>query len=210
MRVEILADAIADAINKKCFLPALALALTIPDICAQYEYPDIYNKKEEYNGRKGQGAAYAKWYDEYIGKYEIPNHTKNEKKRYKEFYELDINTKISGFHLWKLRCELLHNGIIDLDKTMSDKEKNIYFTLTYSEYSNFKYMLGGGSSACKNGDNYYIELDVAQLCGKILAILRHTYLENEDFVQKTDEKRMKLEKREYNFTIFDDGLNMEK
>ena len=71
MRMDKIATAIEDAIEKRCFLPALALTLVIPDICAKYDYPDIYNKKAEYNGRKGQGAAYSKWYDENIGNYDI-------------------------------------------------------------------------------------------------------------------------------------------
>ncbi len=56
MKVDQIAIAIKNAIEKRCFLPALALSLVIPDICAQYDYPEIYNKKSEYNGHKGQGA----------------------------------------------------------------------------------------------------------------------------------------------------------
>jgi len=52
MRVDRLAKAIEDAIEKKCFLQALALSLVIPDICAKYDYSDIYNRKAEYNGHK--------------------------------------------------------------------------------------------------------------------------------------------------------------
>ena len=42
MRMDIIATAIEDAIEKRCFLPALSLSLVIPDICAKYDYPDIY------------------------------------------------------------------------------------------------------------------------------------------------------------------------
>lgn len=71
-------------------MPALALSLVIPDICAKYDYPDIYNKKAEYNGHKGQGAAYAKWYDENIGNYDIDPIT-----------EIGL---IDGSGCWRLRC----------------------------------------------------------------------------------------------------------
>lgn len=49
MRIDKIATAIEDAIKKRCFLPALAFSLVIPDICAKYDYPDIYNKQAEYN-----------------------------------------------------------------------------------------------------------------------------------------------------------------
>lgn len=45
MRMDKIATAIEDAIEKRCFLPALALSLVIPDICAKYDYPDIYEKR---------------------------------------------------------------------------------------------------------------------------------------------------------------------
>ena len=36
--------AIRKAIECECYLPALALALTLPDICGQIEYPDFKRK----------------------------------------------------------------------------------------------------------------------------------------------------------------------
>ena len=77
MKWEMFVEAIEDALDKECFLPALALTLVLPDICSEYEYPTIYKKKDEYNGHKGQGAAYAKWYDEYIYKYELCDFSKS-------------------------------------------------------------------------------------------------------------------------------------
>ena len=131
MRMDRIAVAIEEAIEKRCFLPALALSLVIPDICAKYDYPDIYNSHAEYNGHKGQGAAYAKWYDENIGNYDI-----------------DPLTKIGlfdGRSCWKLRCQFLHSGSVELDEFMSINGKHIIFKLTSSQYSDFKYTLGGCS-----------------------------------------------------------------
>ena len=174
MRMDRIADAIEDAIEKRCFLPALALTLVIPDICAKYDYPDIYNKKAEYNGRKGQGAAYSKWYDENIGNYDI-----------------DPTTGIGlldGRSCWKLRCEFLHSGVIDLDDFMSVEDKHITFRLISSQYSDLKYGIGGCSGVEYSEDkkNQDIEVDIVNLCGKILAVLRYSYLTNEDFVKVTE------------------------
>lgn len=174
-----IADAIEDAIEKRCFLPALALTLVIPDICAKYDYPDIYNKKAEYNGRKGQGAAYSKWYDENIGNYDIS--------------PLTGIGLIDGFACWKLRCEFLHSGSIDLDGFMSIDEKCITFKITSSEFSaDLKYFVGGCSGVSYSVDkkNLDIEIDVGNFCGKILAVLRHTYLTDENFIKATENKAL--------------------
>lgn len=174
MRMDKIADAIEDAIEKRCFLPALALSLVIPDICAEYDYPEIYNKKAEYNGRKGQGAAYSKWYDENIGNYDID--------------PLTGIGLLDGRGCWKLRCEFLHSGSIDLDNFMSVDDKHITFKLTSSQYSDLKWTIGGCSSIRYSEDkkNQEIELDVVNLCGKILAVLRCSYLTDENFVKETE------------------------
>ena len=98
MRLGKMVTAIEDAIEKRCFLPALALSLVIPDICAKYDYPEIY--------KNSNGKAYAKWYDENIGNYDIDPMT-------------GVGL-IDGKSCWKLRCEFLHSGSIDLDNFMSE------------------------------------------------------------------------------------------
>lgn len=49
------------ALSAGAYISALALALTIPDICGKVLYP-----KEE------SGSRYRKWYCEFIGRYECP------------------------------------------------------------------------------------------------------------------------------------------
>lgn len=183
MRIDRIASAIEDAIEKRCFLPALALSLVIPDICAKYDYPDIYNKKAEYNGRKGQGAAYAKWYDKCIGNYDIDPIT-------------GIG-EIDGKTCWKLRCEFLHSGSIDLDNFMSVDGKHITFKLTYSKYSDLKYTIGdcSGTTYSEDKRNQDIELDIVNLCGKILEVLRHSYLTNDNFIKETENKALNYVER---------------
>lgn len=176
--MDIIAVAIEDAIEKRCFLPALALSLVIPDICAKYDYPDIYDKRAEYNGHKGQGAAYAKWYDENIGNYDI-----------------DPTTGIGlldGRSCWKLRCEFLHGGSIDLDDFISVDDKHITFKLVSSKYSDLKCTIGGCSGVMYSEDKkeQEIELDIVNLCGKILVVLKTSYLTNDDFIQATDKEAL--------------------
>lgn len=173
-----IADAIEEAIKKRCFLPALALSLVIPDICAKYDYYDIYSRKSEYNGRKGQGAAYAKWYDENIGNYDIDPET-------------GIGL-IDGKTCWKLRCEFLHMGSIDLDDFLSADGKHITFKLVSSEYSNSKWTIGGCSSIMYSKDEREqdIELDVVSFCSKILEVLKHSYLTDKRFMNETNNQAL--------------------
>lgn len=181
MRLDKIATAIEDAIEKRCFLPALALSLVIPDICSKYDYPDIYDGKTKYRGRTGQGAAYAKWYDKNIGDYDIDPTT-------------GIGL-IDGRTCWKLRCEFLHSGSIDLDKSMGSisDDKCITFKITASKFSSdLKYMGGGcsGVEYSENKKNLDIEMDVGNFCAKILAVLRHTYLKDDKFIKETENKAL--------------------
>lgn len=177
MKMDIIATAIEDAIEKRCFLPALALSLVIPDVCAQYDYPELYKQ------RGGNGKAYAKWYDENIGNYDINPTT-------------GIGL-FNGKSCWKLRCEFLHSGSIDLDDFMSIDDKHITFKLISSQYSDLKYMIGGFSNIIYSEDkrNQYIELDIVNLCGKILAVLRHSYLTDDNFIKATENRALNYIKR---------------
>lgn len=169
MRMDKIADAIEDAIEKRCFLPALALSLVIPDICAEYDYPEIY--------KNSNGKAYAKWYDENIGNYDIDPIT-------------GIGL-IDGKSCWKLRCDFLHSGSIDLDNFMSKKDdKHITFKLTSSQYSDLKWTIGGCSGYSEEKKNQNIELDIVNLCGKILAVLRYSYLTDDNFIKATENKAL--------------------
>lgn len=199
MRIEMLVDAIEDAIKKKCFLPALAMTLVLPDICGQYDYKKIYDKKERYNDRTGQGAAYEKWYDNNILPTEKPDYEKSDMslEAREAFQDLADKTTLTGRHLWKLRCGFLHEGAVDLDKEMCDKDTEVHFKLIATPFSNFEYTLGGISGASKCGDTYEIEVDIVQLCGKILAVLKHSYISNPDFIEKTDMKKINYKEIHY-------------
>ena len=160
MRMNVIIISIKDAINKKCFLPALALSLVVPDICAQYDYPEFFDKKKKvkYNGHTGQGAAYAKWYDENIGKYDISPKT-------------GIGL-IDGWECWKLRCGFLHSASIDIGG------------ISGVEYTEDK-------------KDMVIKIDIANLCGKILAVLEHSYLHDEDFINTTEKELLNYEEINY-------------
>ena len=187
MRMNVIIISIKDAINKKCFLPALALSLVVPDICAQYDYPEFFDKKKKvkYNGHTGQGAAYAKWYDENIGKYDISPKT-------------GIGL-IDGWECWKLRCGFLHSASIDIDDKISTEETKKHLKIVSSKFSNFDYGIGGisGVEYTEDKKDMVIKIDIANLCGKILAVLEHSYLHDEDFINTTEKELLNHEEINY-------------
>ena len=75
------------ALDKQCYLSALTLALTIPDMCGQIEYPSI-------TGKGSVGKRYSKWFDQYVKKYFIT----------------DNIVFFTGKDCYALRNSILHSG----------------------------------------------------------------------------------------------------
>lgn len=89
------------ALDAEAYISALALALTLPDTCGKAEYPDLKTKER-----------YLKWYEEYIGQHE----------RYPvEEGEIE-NPYLSAEVVYQLRCNLLHQGTIDVEKEKIEEE----------------------------------------------------------------------------------------
>lgn len=75
---------------------ALALALTIPDICGAYQYP-----------QSQVGFRYKKWFDEYVPPYYMPKILGD---------PVDSKRKImTGDICYCLRCAVLHSGNDDIN-----------------------------------------------------------------------------------------------
>lgn len=105
---------IQKSIEHECYLSALALALTIPDICGKAEYPNA----------KGSKDRYVKWYDTYLGLYE----------RCDSPYSADM-PYLSGEMLYSLRCSVLHQGNPNVEggNIHEDRCKVDEFTLVIDE-----------------------------------------------------------------------------
>ncbi len=107
-------EGVKDANEKDCPLPALALALTLPDICSQIEYPH----------EKNVGNRYEDWYDNFIYKHEndgvmFANFMSNQHDKKDSFH------RFNGYVCYTLRCLLLHRGDAGID---SDLEvDDVYF-----------------------------------------------------------------------------------
>lgn len=57
--LELIINDVEKSLDKDCLFSALALALTIPDVCGKISYPS-----------KKPSDRYINWFDEHIGNYE--------------------------------------------------------------------------------------------------------------------------------------------
>lgn len=73
-------------LQEKLYLPALASALSLPDICASLES----------NNGESSGAKYQKWYDVYGRKY--------------------CSKRMTAKQAYQFRCKMLHQGSSQIDK----------------------------------------------------------------------------------------------
>ena len=98
---------------------ALALALTLPDICGGIAFPEIVKHyrdgrvmlDRQKNPTRDVGTQYIRWFDEYAG-----DHFK--------LSQSDEKPYICGERCWQLRCEYLHQN-----KGFLNDENNIHFHL---------------------------------------------------------------------------------
>jgi len=102
-------DATRTAINSKNWYAALALALTVPDICGRLEDPST----------KSSEKRYIKWYNKYmLNKYEHEMGPAN-----------ILHTFLGGSDLYALRCAYLHQGEFGINEQGAKKVlEHFHFT----------------------------------------------------------------------------------
>ena len=88
---------IENALKNNCLRVALGMALTIPDICGQVEFPKL-----------NVGERYSKWCDKYL---------KNQ--GFKTIGNFGDKV-IPGDMCYKLRCSYLHSGSLELNQRKND------------------------------------------------------------------------------------------
>ncbi|MBD5469509.1 MAG: hypothetical protein HDR21_15395 [Lachnospiraceae bacterium] len=114
--IPIYVNEIRCSLENKCYFSALALALTLPDICGMVEFPN-----------KSVAGRYIEWYDKYLGVYMA--HGKD---------NLGGNNPwLSGEIVYNLRNTYLHQGNPGI---VSDKVKE-----EANQFDKFILMLGDGT-----------------------------------------------------------------
>ncbi|MDE6775827.1 MAG: hypothetical protein K2J37_05995 [Ruminococcus sp.] len=97
--VELYVKDIYNALNNKCYFPALAMSLALPDICSTAEYPH----------ETSVAKRYIEWYNKYLGEY-----MSNEKD----------SPFLSGEVVYNLRNTFLHTGSPNIDNSKVKNEAN--------------------------------------------------------------------------------------
>lgn len=151
------------ALDHNLYFAALTLALTLPDVCAKAEFPELKSSKERY----------VKWFDENIGKYERSPSADPEM------------PYISGKLVYNLRCQIVHSGDpnLDFDKYNNDNKYSIEeFALVLQADTGF-FPSGGETSGirCWGGKKIHrIQINVRRLCLIICLVVEGYYEENRD------------------------------
>ena len=131
---------------------ALALALTLPDICGSIAYPEIVKKyrdgrivlNRQNHPTRDVGNQYIRWFDSYAAPFF-------------KVYQNDEEPYICGERCWQLRCEYLHQNKGFFNE---EKSRNVRFHLG----------VNCGTSVCRldtagrtNG-SMDIRIDIEQFC----------------------------------------------
>lgn len=163
--VDRIVNEIRSCLENDSNLAALALALTLPDICGKAEHPE-----------KSVTNRYIDWYQDHIGKYE--------KSRINSLDE-DL-PYLSGELVYQLRCSFLHAGDIYLDKkkTHDPQNQHLRFNLEIRRHDDI--LAISTSSSVQSGKNGDVEERIYNVCVPYLCqILANAAL---DYYKKNKEK----------------------
>lgn len=163
--IDRLIDDVNKALDAEAYMAALALVLTIPDICAKAEYGDSLGNKERY----------VKWFDTYIGKYEICPGQKGE----------EMMSYLSGEVVYSLRNNMLHQGTpnINKDKIRDDVNKIDEFSLVIEKKNKFDIYADASTleKQCYMGQTKSTRsyrVNVRRLCQRICSTAMYFYENN--------------------------------
>lgn len=161
---------IRNSLKNKCYLSALALTLTIPDICSQIEsHKDSSDR-----------WMYINWFNKHV-----------------EFDDFHFPAKgferqtFDGNMCYALRCKVLHNGNLELKETDSNLRIRLdLFEFTTPESTNYYHGYQYVSKALSNGKKQAItSLAIDYLCETICDAAENFY---RNWEQKEDFNKHKI------------------
>ena len=175
-----LIDDMNNALSANCYLAALSIALMLPDICGKAAYPNLK-----------VGDRYKAWYDEFVGKYEVPPAEESCPDDTKMPY-------LSGEVVYSLRNSFLHQGTpnIESEKIKAEENKIDNFSLVIE--SKNKFGIYSDASGLWNGKIRTYRVNIRRLCFIIGANASAYYKEN------------KSKFNFFNYTIIDWDQEVEK
>lgn len=166
-----LIESIEEALEKECYLPALYMALTLPDICGRVAYlsKGLEIKQCEV------GKRYKEWYHDNFFKDAKDMYKKLHKENPKLWSSYDnLQLKFDESACYKLRCAILHEGSFDLSTEMN----GIEFSLCTKRAGSIGIIEGNSF-----GETYtkkLITVQIEELCKDLCRASRKFYKEVEN------------------------------
>lgn len=155
-------DEINVSLGNGCYMAALALALTLPDICAKAEYPTV----------KGNKKRYIDWYDNNIGQFEAAG-AKNPAG--------ESTPYLSGEVVYSLRNSVLHQGTPNIEEGKGNIDKFVFVVQRPNEFNIYADVF---SVVIHNGDTENAvkeyRVNIGRLCLIITLTAQKYYEENKD------------------------------
>lgn len=137
-------------IKNDCYLSALMMALSIPDICSKAVSSDKTTSR----------SRYIKWFDDNL----VDNY------RCKEDL---LDPELTGEVLYELRCSIFHSGFFDLqNKSKIKGQDEINEFRLYADKLSNNYVISGTIN-----DRVVIEVNIVKLC-ELLCLLGEFYYKN--------------------------------
>ncbi|CDO04271.1 hypothetical protein BN988_02825 [Oceanobacillus picturae] len=109
------------ALRNKSYLSALALSLTLPDICGKIEYPHFKHK----NGKRDVGKQYATWFENWVDQFFADN------TGWIKDYTKAKNPYFTGRMCYSLRCSFLHDGNSDIGSWGDKEDAEFYYSYDF-------------------------------------------------------------------------------
>lgn len=156
-----LVEEIRKSLDNDIYLSALIIALTLPDICGKAAFPN-YKPSDRY----------IKWYDDYIGQYEMT-----------EGFNIDGIPYTSGLIIYNLRNSLMHEGNPNINEKTCDIQE---FELLLEDKNKQSIYMGSAGVRTEFVDNEVVSvtkrlcINVRQICFKICACAEYYYKENKE------------------------------
>lgn len=147
-----LTDSIKISIQTQNWYSAIAITLTIPDICSKITYNE-----------KSSGKKYAEWFEKYVGHFYKINYSVSQLKMAKKYGASNYagmvkGTKLSGNDCYALRCAYLHEG---LGEITSQRAREILDEIKFLE-PNYRLNMHGSIM------NNKLILHIDEFCNHIL------------------------------------------
>ena len=152
------------ALDAEAYISALALALTIPDMCGKSEYPN----------EKSSRKRYIDWFDTYMG---VPPREKILEKLTDRENET-IMPYLTGHVVYQLRCNLLHettpiiekNDVVDDNKEIDEVWNVDKFVLITEQKKDFDMYVHVSSIRWTSGEERIYKLNIRKICADLMYV----------------------------------------